>query len=248
MSTPSDADRWHIEKTRELVCQQYGAAQLALVRPSIRSVFARMDHAQYHFREARAVLQQTIDERFDRQELYDAVLFVDPQGRQAIDNGLMKVEAHMMASAQAIHAVADTLAHVVYFALGLNFPQSWNERKVDLETIAKAVKGLQQGRPSYPTVSFALDTLRSNDSFKAVHAIVNHSKHRGIPEPVLALQDDNSDRLYDMQFGHFMYDDSYQPRTEMKELLEPAYAAVLRAVIDTGNAINEVLAREVAQT
>lgn len=248
MSTPSDADRWHIEKTRELVCRQYGAAQLALVRPSMRSVLARMDHARYHFREARAVLQQTIDERFDREKLYDAVLFVDPQGWQAIENGLIKVEAHMMASAQAIHAVADTLAHVVYFSLGLNLPKPWKDREVDLRKVMEAVNGLRQNRPSYQAVFSVLETLRSNDPFKAVHAIVNHSKHRGIPEPVLALQDDNSDRLYDMQFGHFMYDDSYQPRTEIKELLEPAYAAVSRAVIDTGNAINEVLAQEVAQT
>ncbi len=241
MTAPDQLDRWDRSKTQRLIQERLGRAQLEDAKHCLRSVDARMRHSAYHFQEAKALLRENIDECLDTEKLFNIALLVDLDGRQKLDKCLLKVEAHMIACAQAIHAIPDILSHVVYFALGLNLGHSpLKGRDV---TLYKVIKALSVNPASYVAVTSVLEKLVTDTAFTALEAAVNHGKHRGVPDPVLALAAPGSPSLYSMEFGAFVYGDFHHPQREMTELLAPAFAAVSRAVVDTGNAINAVLSR-----
>lgn len=169
---------------------------------------------------------------------------VDVEGWQKIDGCLIKVEAHWVASAQAIHALADTLAHFIYFALGLNLPRPWREQDISFKNLIVELKKPDRFPESYGAVLSELEKLLGAEEFKTIDAFVNHNKHRGIPEPVLAVEPDEN-RLYAVKHGDFIYRSSPYPSKEIEALLAPAYKAVSRAVVDTGNSVNAALSGQV---
>ena len=114
--------QWNIQLSRNLIKQRHGVAQLALARNALRAVTVRLDHARYHFLELKRLLREHIDDELVEQNLYDIAL-PGGKGWDALQEGLVKVEAHMIACAQSVHAVPDALAHLAFFAAGLNFAQ-----------------------------------------------------------------------------------------------------------------------------
>ena len=234
--------RWNISETRKLVEARYGRAQITLARHCLRSVTERLRHGQYHFQEARALLKSHIDDRLPSESIYTLAWPTDPEAWSDLDHCLMKVEAHMIACAQAVHSLADTLAHVVYYSLGLNSsPTELLEQVVSVDTVLEALATLS---PARSAVAAPLASLRTDPAFVLVAAIVNHSKHRGFPESRLSIEPAHTEAPYAMEFGAFAYKKQQYAEREIAEALAPGYEAASRAVVDTGNAINHVLFQE----
>lgn len=229
---------WDIKTTRYLLVQKYGPAQLGHVRNAIRATTVRLDHAAYHFGELRRLLREHIDEKLVERDLYDfAIPGCDEWS--TLQQGLLHVEAHMIACAQSVHAVPDALAHIAFYAAGLNLlPKPLREDKISLKNLLN--KRTAQGS-SWFEVESSLRMLADDPAFTALDAIVNYNKHRGLPDPALQLEPDDHPGRYAMQFESFSYDGVVQPRIEVAQCLAPAYAAVSQAVVRTGNAINAAL-------
>lgn len=229
---------WDIKTTRYLLMQQYGPAQLGRVRNAIRATTVRLDHAAYHFGELRRLLREHIDEKLVERDLYDVAM----PGRDewsALQQGLLHVEAHMIACAQSVHAVPDALAHIAFYAAGLNLvPNPLREDKISLKFLLRQRRDQRSG---WLDVQSSLRTLADDPAFTALDAIVNYNKHRGLPDPALQLKPDDHPGLYAMQFASFSYGGVVQPCIEVERCLAPAYAAVSQAVVRTGNAINAAL-------
>ena len=230
---------WHIKATRELIGRRHGPNQLMLVRNAIRASTVRLDHARYHFHELKRLLREHIDEKLVERDIYDLALPGAP-GWDALEEGLVQVEAHMIACAQAIHAVPDALAHLAFFSAGLNLlPKPIREDRVSLKVLLQA--GALSG-VGWLDVEACLADLASDPAFIALDAVVNYNKHRGLPDPALQLEPDDHPAPYAMQFESFSYGGSLRPRVEVEKLLAPAYAAVSQGAVRTGNAINSQLA------
>lgn len=230
---------WNIEQTRELIESCYGRNQLQLARPSLRAAHVRLQHARYHFEEAKKLLKTHID---DRLETTDIIMLTMPQDLNEwneISNWLMKVEAQMIACAQSIHSIPDTLAHVIYFALGLNLgPNSLKERSINVWNIAETLIKLG---PIYSEIRSSLCSLGEDPSFTRLAAFTNHAKHRGTPQPRLSILFENPGIPYEMEFGEFLYDGEKYPERELEEVLAPAYHTASTTVVAVGNAINSVM-------
>jgi hypothetical protein len=233
--------RWNIAETRRLISELYGNHQLEIAKPALSSVVARLGHARYHFQEIKALLSQTLGQQFDMKRLYEAVFFVDPKARDDLDECTFKVEAHMVACAQAIHSIPDTLAHVVYYGLALNRLWNWQARVISYKKLLAKLEKLNSDTGQYQSVLTALKHISTTKEFEEIEATANHHKHRGIPETLLALQPEGSVQPYAMEFGSFNYLDTFYPNKEISELLAPAYDAMSQSVVATGNAINAVL-------
>jgi len=151
----------------------------------------------------------------------------------------MKVEAHMIACAQSIHSIPDTLAHVIYFALGLNLgPNSLKERSINARNIAATLTKLG---PIYSEIRRPLCSLKNDSSFIKMDSFTNHAKHRGTREPRLSILFENPRTPYEMEFGEFVYDGEEHPQRELEEVLAHAYRATSTAVVAVGNALNSVM-------
>lgn len=187
------------------------------------------------------MLKEHIDARLPSESIYSITWPVDPEERSSLDSCFMMVEAHAIACAQAIHAIADNLAHVVYFALGVNLgTNALQERDV---TIHRVISTLDAHVPNSAEVTHSLCTLLGDPSFQAVDAFVNVTKHRGFAATRLNVDPPDSTAPYTLEFGAFAYRDVPRPEREIEDVLAPAYSAASRAVVETGNAVNVLLSR-----
>jgi len=182
-------------------------------------------------------LKGQIDDQLDKRDIYELTFFPDPETREGLDYALMRAEAHSIACAQAIHAVGDSLANVVYFSLGMNLDaRPLSARAVSLASVRERLSNQSQFSKIYQ----GLSDLAVDKSFVALDAVVNHGKHRGIVEPRLSIDLQGASKPYAFEFGAFVYDAPYAEK-EVEELLSPAYLCVSTMVIRTGIALNEVL-------
>jgi hypothetical protein len=231
--------RWDIGKTRELVAAKHGPQQIELMRNCLRSVYERQRHARFHFQEARNIMKRHIDDRLSEESIFQITWPADEEDQFEFDKCFMQVEAHVIACAQAIHSLADNLAHVAYFSLGVNLsPHSLRERDVALDSV---VKVLSTKFPAGVDVAAALGALSSEASFQLVNAFVNTTKHRGYPETRINIDPTTQHAPYMLEFGAFDYRSQAHPAREIEQVLMPSYAAASKAVVTCGNAINAAL-------
>ena len=229
---------WDMNKTRELLKLKYGNQQVLAARNAIRGSTARLDHARYHFQELRQLLKQHIDDQLPERHLLELTL-VGPSAA-VMNEVLTKVEANMIACAQSVHAIPDAMAHVVFFAAGLNLkPEPMPDRYVSLRTVFPLL--VKDKR--FEGVAAIFEAMKADAAWVALDEIVNYGKHRGLPDPVLQLEPANSSLPYAMMFPSFRYGNEVRPEVEVEELLRPAYELMSRTVVDTGKAINEAMER-----
>lgn len=190
------------------------------------------------FYESKRLLEEHIDAKLDKQTIYDLTWPTDPENWGELMHCLMKVEANLIACAQAVHALGDILAHAAYFAMGINLgPKALQEDKINLSS----VEGLALSDPKFNDVGRKLQILRNDHGFIGIAALVNHSKHRGLIEPRLSVEP-NDTTPYVMEFGAFRYRTKDYAERGVQDVLGPGYDAASKAVVDTGNAINAALA------
>jgi len=87
-----------------------------------------------------------------------------------LDDGLAMAEANVLACAQAIHTIPDSLAHVLYYALGLNLEASKLEHREI--SVGSVTKRLPANSDPYSLVLRLLSEFKEGH-FKALSDIVN---------------------------------------------------------------------------
>ena len=230
---------WDIRLTRTLMKSRHGQQQSAQARNCLRSVNERLRHARYHYQEAKRILKETIDDRLQSESIYSLTWPTTAEQQSEMDHCLMKVEANVIACAQAIHSVADNLAHVVVFSLGLNLgAKALRENEINIHKVADVLAAKDQ---NFVPLLSCLKALIDDPAFKAIEAFVNVTKHRGYPETRINVGPHEDGTPYVFEFGAFEYRAvTYQER-DIEKVLFPAYEAASKAVVSSGNAINAAL-------
>ena len=141
----------------------------------------------------------------------------------------------MIACAQAIHALGDNLAHVVYFGLGFNLlgKPPLDETEVSLFNVR--TKALTDRK--YQGIREQLDHLSQDTGYKDVAELVNHAKHCALTDTVLALEPEGTDKRYEMRFAAFRRNGVLHETKEVESKLGPGLEAASRAVVLVGNAL-----------
>ncbi len=123
---------WDLNETRQLIRTRYGLDQLELARQSIGSIVDRREFARFHYHEAVDLLASDIDELFKSNELFPAMLGARDEHRDKYQECLFKIGAHVTACVQSMHAIADILAHALFYSLGCNLrPDALKERDIN---------------------------------------------------------------------------------------------------------------------
>ena len=184
-------------------------------------------------------MESYVGDRLPNESIYQITWPTKTEDRIEFDYCFMKVEAHIIACTLAIHSLADNLAHVAYFALGINLKEhSLPEHQVTLDSVIKVVT-LHDASAACVVASLA--RLREEPAFQVVEAFVNVAKHRGFQETRIGVEPPDDHALYQLEFGAFAYRDKKHPDQSIKGVLQPSYEAASRAVVDCGNAINALL-------
>jgi len=127
---------WDLWRTQYLVCDVFSAAQWQKAHPSVRSMADRPEFSGYHYHEATGMLDEYIAANLEERGLWHAL-----HDRHDFSYLMLKVRANVVAFVQSLHAVADTCAHAVYYALGLDRTAPLKDRNI---SIAEVLKKLRQ--------------------------------------------------------------------------------------------------------
>ncbi|MFN7520176.1 MAG: hypothetical protein ACK5Q0_06400, partial [Lysobacteraceae bacterium] len=142
--------------------------------------------------------------------------------------------AEIIACVQSMHAVADTLAHVIYFALAMdrNGATKLNERDVSARSLTKK---LPLGK-----IREMVETLKESDGFVYLESLVNHCKHRSlVPIPYHYDLSGEPSARQGFWFAEFTHDGVSHVAREVDGYLKAEYERQSRLVIAIGNVLND---------
>ena len=241
MSGVQNLPQWDINETRNLVHARYGAGQLTLLRPALRAVNYRLEHARYHHREYLRVVESHIETRLKTGD--DIWWMLAPANDEEVHSHgrfYVECEAHLYACVQAIHAVADNLAHVVYYVLGFNVTNSPKLHKLNLGQLGEHISELRQSDASLATLADLLNGLNDSTVFKALNNLVNQLKHHGGPAIEVALQP-SAEQAYEVRFAQFLRGKRWRAAVAVDQFLMNSFRVLNVAVVDVGIALNTCL-------
>jgi len=229
--------RWNVKRLKGDVEKIYGEKQRRLLSPSIDSLIDRKSFARYHFQESERLLKNFLINKTDRHDLVKLVVGTDQEELNEFSQCLLCVKAHIVACLQSMHAMADILGHVVYYALGMNNDHKTrlNLRDVSIRSVLKKLTAYSE----YKALTDKMSQLTSNDDFEYLSHIVNHSKHRSIIGASFTFYDQvDAERSHGLEFLDFTFNGTFHSKRWVDTFLEKEYCRQDPLTIEIGNEIN----------
>lgn len=231
--------RWNVRLTRELVHQRYGSEQLALIRPVLRATNVRLHHAAMHYDALKAVTARNLDEPIGQGATAFDLMAAENDEPGTTNLFFITCEMHLYGAIQALHAVADNLAHVLYYGLGWNL--EGKPSKVSLNSVWDRLRQLsEERRPMLKPVFHCIDELKLAAPFKVLEDATNHIKHHGGLHATVSW-DPSPDRPYELRLSAFQRQDMNYPQQEVVAFLQQTHMVMSQAVVHTGCALTDWL-------
>lgn len=239
----TESPGWDMSLTRELVRARWGDKELEVLRPVLRAVTTRLIHARIHFQDYQRLVNEHLHQPLEAGTPWWELMWVNEEkGIGASNYFFVAAEGYVYASVQAQHAIADNLAHVVFYCLGWNVDQRISLGKVSLVTVRAQLAREAATTPELAPIRRQLDTLTAEPAYEALSDVTNHIKHHG-GLPVHVEWGESEEAPYEVLLSAFSRKKKTQPPREIAAFLEETYDAMSRAVVATGRALNEWLQR-----
>jgi hypothetical protein len=238
--------QWNLEELRNRTAELFGETQKELLSPCLQSVFDRQDFARIYFHLAKDTLNDYLGDDTEPSDLIKLVLRPKFDGWTDWDECQLKVRAHIISCLSNLHIVSDTLGHVIYYVLGLNFEPATKiaEHRISLRSVKKKISESKRcGR-----INELMNSLLDSDTYEYLNAIVNHSKHRSIVEPFFNLNMRAvKGNAHEIWLREFKYADKDFDRRLAFAYLEKEFDRQSELIIKLGSALNETLEKRLLQ-
>lgn len=225
---------WNLAVLKDAVRQQYGPKQEESLIPTLNSVVQRGEFAKYHYLEAKRLLDAATADHAEPGEMMMLLLGSDTASA-AFQQARFQAAAHITACVQSMHAIADTLAHAVYFALGMNLDPALclKPRQISIWNIMNKV--------SVGPIQKLLTELIDHEGFHYLTALNNHSKHRSIVDIPFSLDLTATPGPSGLKFAAFKYEEDDFPDRWAMQTLDAEYGRQSMLIICIGQALNSTL-------
>lgn len=234
--------QWDMQLTRETVGTLFGRQQLDLLAPVVRSVRVRLLHALIHYTDYCKLFDlhftNHIADGFKPIELLFGGNGEDGVG--ANNSFFIRAEAHVYAGLQALHAVADNMAHVVYYSLGWNLESKPSLASTGFYTIKERLINDAAVAPELRGLRDVFVILCGDGDFKALENATNHLKHHGGLPIEVGLNDDDGAPLIG-KLKSFRRKLDLKPAEAVVNRLEQSQVVMNRFVVEAGCSLNEIL-------
>lgn len=225
---------WNLAVLKDAVQQLYGPKQEEALIPPLNSVVQRGAFAKYHYLEANRLLEAATSAHEEPGEMM-MLLFGSDSASAAFQQARFQAAAHITACVQSMHATADTLAHAVYFALGMNLDPAMclKPRQITIWNVMNKV--------TVGPIQKLLSELVDHEGFRYLTALNNHSKHRSIVDIPFSLDLTASPGPSGLKFAAFEYEDVEFPDHWAMPTLDAEYGRQSSLMISIGQALNSTL-------
>lgn len=232
---------WDMTQTRELVGQKYDADQLAKLRPVMRAVSIRLMHARIHFADYQRLVETCLAKPLqDGVPVWDLMFVSDEESVGANNGFFVTCEAHVYACVQAMHAIADNLAHVAYYVLGWNVVNKPPLHKVAMATVLERLRQLAAKSTDLLPIRQAFEDLNAKTQYQVLADIVNHLKHHGGVH-VTVSWGASEEEPFRVLLSAFSRNATSHPQREISSYLEDTFDIVSRSVVQIGCALTDWL-------
>ena len=231
---------WDLNETSQLVQQLFGRDQERVARESSQSVMDRQEFSSYHFSEA-----MRLSKAFERnhlakgQTLFKLHWAGAEKSKRAFHAYMVKAGAHSLAAVQSLHAIPDVFSHAVYFASAQNLQaHRLDDKKISLPSVVRCLKQTKK----FAALSDPLQAIQSGDGWSHLAAVSNISKYRSVVRAVYN-EDGTGKRANARELHVSAFEWRGKPYAEvsLRELLEPEYDRLMKAVITLGHQLNACL-------
>jgi len=202
--------KWEIKELEKAVRNACGDQYADAIREPLQSFSWKSDMAFFHACEAERILKEAIAatpgiNHHDPLPLATgkAVIIAASEAGQSLRLARFKAEAHIIASAQALHSLCDIVCHVVYWAYKLDtIPSAPATTRLNLHTILRTLYKL----PQHTTTASLIQAVVDSPEFIYLCAYVNTTKHKSLVISSMAASMDGEGRG-GMRIGAFSYTD-----------------------------------------
>lgn len=224
---------WDLKQLRADVKRCFGSDQVRLIDPCLRSIDDRRGFARYHYSEANGLMDGEIVGRKEP-ELFAAMMGAYDRDPGDFEWARFRAAAHITACVQCMHAMADILAHTVYFGLGMNLDRATTikPKAINIETVRDKIPSI--------AIKDQMHAFTDHPEYIYLSALNNHSKHRSIV--AVGFSVDFEEATHGLRFSAFEYGSAVYPQRWVKSTLEAEYGRQETYVHGIGHALNADLA------
>jgi hypothetical protein len=236
---------WKIRTLEDAVRRVNGDRYADEIHDPLQSFKWKSDIAHYHACESERVIEETIASIDGVNKdvsgdfvVADAILCAGSS--KAIVAAQFKAEAHIIASAQALHSLCDILSGIVYWCFQLkSVPKSPPVNRLNLRAIYSTLCTL----PKYSATAKLINAAISSNEFTYLSAYVNTTKHKSLVSSTLTASFE-ADYRNGMLIKGFSYTDQ---RGDMHQydhkwshdFLFPENDALKLKLVAVGNSLND---------
>lgn len=240
---------WELKTLEDAVRRVHGDRYADEIHGPLQAFAWKSDIAYYHACESEKVIKEALASAGQINEddpgfvsATKAILLAaspDATGSHILA-AQFKAEAHIIASAQALHSLCDLISGVAYWAFHLDtVPNSPRVNRLNLHSIHGTLSAL----PQYSTTTRLIDATISSPEFKYLAAYVNTTKHKSLVHSTLSASFE-ADNRNGMRIKGFSYTDpvgntATYDRKWSHDFLFPENHTLRLTLVGVGNSLNE---------
>lgn len=240
--------KWKIKTLEDAVRGIHGDRYADQIHGPLQSFAWKSDIAYYHAYESERVIKEALSSTAhisedDSGSIAAAKAILLAAAPDVVGSHILaaqfKAEAHIMASAQALHSLCDILSGIVYWAFQLDTTSSPPPiNRLNLHSIDRTLSML----PQYSTTRSLIRETISSSEFKYLAAYVNTTKHKSLVHSTLSASFE-ADNRNGMRIKEFSYTNlgctaTYDPKWSHDFLFLENHALRLKLVA-VGNSLND---------
>jgi hypothetical protein len=184
------------------------------------------------------LLKEFLQHRDDQSSLIKLILGVNHEEYGEFYTRQKQAEAHVIACMQSMHALSDTLGHVIYFATGQN-----RDVNTCLDPKSISIYSIQAGLERDPTITemrCLTKELTDHPDYQYLSDFVNHSKHRSVIGTSFTISlVETADKPYGLELKAFEHNGRVYGKRWVDSTLESEYGRQATLVISIGEALNQ---------
>ncbi len=204
--------KWDLTELEDAVRRVHGDRYADAIHEPLQSFAWKSEIAYYHACESELVIEEalTSTDKISKDDsaslaVAKAILLTttsDWAGSHIVA-AQFKAEAHIIASAQALHSLCDILSYIVYWSFQLDtVPKAPAVDRLNLHSIQKTL----QTQSQYSTTANLIDAAILSSEFAYLAAYVNTTKHTSLISSTLSASFE-ADARNGMHIKEFSYAD-----------------------------------------
>lgn len=235
MTTP----KWDLRLTQQLLLRKLGKRHQA-TSDSLFSILDRLSHARYHYHQVAGPWADIMERARSAEERWHILGWRDNDDEESHRRRDERIErsANLVACVQALHAIPDTLAFLLFYCLDVTLPPKRYESDASVKNL---ITWLTNHPDAGPFVDL-LSRLIAPPSYTHLEALSNHAKHRSIVSDTMHADVTGTDKVpLRLRFRAFAFKGKDYASVDALPLLQEEFDRINPLVLECGVLLNAYL-------